>query len=141
MFSVCFFILLSGCSSSKEDIPEYTAEEIAGAIADISDDEEGNVIIKLADGRMFVLSNLKGDKGDPGETGKKGEQGEPGKNGLNGADGKDGRDSYGDIDVEIKPEMNIDSLFDSDNKVDIDIVIDKTKTVIGSLIDLIKANK
>lgn len=137
----CVLMLLSGCGSAKEDIPEYTTEEIVGAIADISDDEDGNVIIKLVDGRMFVLSNLKGDKGDPGETGEKGEQGEPGRNGLNGSDGNDGRDSYGDIDVEINPEFDIGSLIDTDNKLDIDIVIDKESGIIGSLIDLIKGNK
>ena len=58
-------IFLTGCK--KEEEKEYTAMDVAGAIADISSDEDGNVLIKLVDGRMFTLGNLKGEKGDQGE--------------------------------------------------------------------------
>lgn len=113
---------------------EYTEEEIAGAIADISNDEAGNVLIKQADGRLFVLENLKGEKGNPGEKGVRGEQGESGKNGLNGSNGQDGRYSYGDIVIDLKPaDVNIDSIFENNNNIDIDIVIDKTKSLIDKI--------
>ena len=88
-------IFLTGCK--KEEEKEYTAMDVAGAIADISSDEDGNVLIKLVDGRMFTLGNLKGEKGEQGE------KGEPGKSGLNGKNGEDGKDSYGNINIEITP--------------------------------------
>ena len=56
-------IFLTGCK--KEEEKEYTSMDVAGAIADISSDEDGNVLIKLVDGRMFTLGNLKGEKGAP----------------------------------------------------------------------------
>ena len=99
-------LLLTGCA--KEEEKEYTSMDVAGAIADITSDEEGNVLIKLIDGRMFTLGNLKGEKGDQGEKGEQGEQGEPGKNGLNSKNGEDGKDSYGNITIEIKPDQIID---------------------------------
>lgn len=94
-------IFLTGCK--KEEEKEYTSMDVAGAIADISSDEDGNVLIKLVDGRMFTLGNLKGEKGDQGEKGEQGVQGDPGKNGLNGKNGEDGKDSYGNINIEITP--------------------------------------
>lgn len=104
-------LLLMGCA--KEEEKEYTAMDVAGAIADITSDEEGNVLIKLVDGRMFTLGNLKGEKGDQGEKGEQGEQGEPGKNGLNGKNGEDGKDSYGNITIEITPDKIVEGTNDA----------------------------
>lgn len=130
IFIVVILVSLTGCKKEETTV-EYTEEEIAGAIAGISNDEDGNVLIKLADGRLFVLDNLKGEKGNPGEKGERGEQGESGKNGLNGSNGQDGRYSYGDIVIELNPaDVNIDSIFENNNNIDIDIVIDKTKSFI-----------
>ena len=115
-------IFLTGCK--KEEEKEYTAMDVAGAIADISSDEDGNVLIKLVDGRMFTLGNLKGEKGDQGE------RGEPGKNGLNGKNGADGKDSYGELKIELSPsDINVDSI----GKIDADIVIDKSKEIITEI--------
>ena len=115
-------IFLTGCK--KEEEKEYTAMDVAGAIADISSDEDGNVLIKLVDGRMFTLGNLKGEKGDQGE------KGEPGKSGLNGKNGADGKDSYGELKIELSPsDINVDSI----GKIDADIVIDKSKEIITEI--------
>ena len=115
-------IFLTGCK--KEEEKEYTAMDVAGAIADISSDEDGNVLIKLVDGRMFTLGNLKGEKGDQGE------KGEPGKSGLNGRNGEDGKDSYGELKIELSPsDINVDSI----GKIDADIVIDKSKEIITEI--------
>ena len=115
-------IFLTGCK--KEEEKEYTAMDVAGAIADISSDEDGNVLIKLVDGRMFTLGNLKGEKGEQGE------KGEPGKSGLNGRNGEDGKDSYGELKIELSPsDINVDSI----GKIDADIVIDKSKEIITEI--------
>ena len=115
-------IFLTGCK--KEEEKEYTSMDVAEAIADISSDEDGNVLIKLVDGRMFTLGNLKGEKGDQGE------RGEPGKNGLNGKNGADGKDSYGELKIELSPsDINVDSI----GKIDADIVIDKSKEIITEI--------
>ena len=127
-------IFLTGCK--KEEEKEYTSMDVAEAIADISSDEDGNVLIKLVDGRMFTLGNLKGEKGDQGEKGEQGEKGdqgergEPGKNGLNGKNGADGKDSYGELKIELSPsDINVDSI----GKIDADIVIDKSKEIITEI--------
>lgn len=121
-------LLLTGCA--KEEEKEYTTMDVAGAIADITSDEEGNVLIKLVDGRMFTLGNLKGEKGDQGEKGEQGEQGEPGKNGLNGKKGEDGKDSYGELVIELNPsDINIDTI----GKIDADLIIDKSKEIITEI--------
>ena len=121
-------IFLTGCK--KEEEKEYTSMDVAGAIADISSDEDGNVLIKLVDGRMFTLGNLKGEKGEQGEKGDQGERGEPGKNGLNGKNGADGKDSYGELKIELSPsDINVDSI----GKIDADIVIDKSKEIITEI--------
>lgn len=76
MFVVLMFVSLAGCKKEEAAV-DYTEEEIAGAIADISNDD-GNVLIKLAD-------------------------------------------------------VNIDSIFENNNNVDIDIVIDMTKSLIDKI--------
>ncbi|MGM9958594.1 MAG: hypothetical protein ACI32B_05015 [Erysipelotrichaceae bacterium] len=77
MFVVLMFVSLAGCKKEEAAV-DYTEEEIAGAIADISNDDDGNVLIKLAD-------------------------------------------------------VNIDSIFENNNNVDIDIVIDMTKSLIDKI--------
>ena len=77
MFVVLMFVSLA-CCKKEEAAVDYTEEEIAGAIADISNDDDGNVLIKLAD-------------------------------------------------------VNIDSIFENNNNVDIDIVIDMTKSLIDKI--------
>ena len=99
-------ILLTGCQ--KKETNQYTELEVAKAIADISSDEEGNVLIKLIDGRIFTLGNLKGEKGEQGEKGETGEKGEPGQDGKNGLNGKDGKDSYGNINISLTPDQIVD---------------------------------
>lgn len=108
---ICFislFIILNLSACQKETKTEYTEVDVAKAIADITSDEDGNVIIKLVDGRMFVLGNLKGEKGEQGEKGQQGEKGEPGQDGKNGLNGKDGKDSYGNINISLTPDQLVD---------------------------------
>ncbi len=79
-------LMLFGCDSKKD----YTAQDVADSIADISADNEGNVIVTLVNGKTFSLGNMNGEKGDKGDNGDKGDTGERGAQGLQGIQGPQG---------------------------------------------------
>ena len=108
IYLTSLFILLTLFACQKNKTDECTELDVAKAIADIKSDEEGNVIIELIDGRIFMIGNLKGEKGDQGEKGEQGEKGDPGIDGKNGLNGQDGKDSYGNINISITPDQIID---------------------------------
>lgn len=84
---------VSGTDSlSSSETTGDISTDMAKAISDIYAVENGDVMIKLVDGRTFSLGNMKGAKGDSGEDGKDGRDGKDGLNGENGADGLNGVD-------------------------------------------------
>ncbi len=97
IISLLTLFTLFGCNKNKD----ITAKEVADSIADISTDNEGNVMVTLINGKTFSLGNLKGEKGEKGDKGDKGDvgpqgpagpQGPQGLQGVAGVSGSNGRD-------------------------------------------------
>ena len=121
-FTLFLFLPLFGCKAKSNDA---SAVSVAESISDITSDENGNVIIKLADGRAFSLDGLKGKDGADGKDGKDGKDGanglngRDGINGINGVDGKDGRDGVNGKDGKdaIVTSSYVTELFFEGNKL------------------------
>lgn len=118
--NIVLLIALCGCTVKAD------AEQVAAAIANISSDSKGNVLIELIDGRQFSLGNLKGekgDKGDPGRDGKDGTNGINGKDGTNGINGSDGKDGT------LSTDYVKDIYLSDNNQLNAKYGDDSTKTI------------